>query len=131
MNVDIPGVTFPAWRGRDFIPLIELLLVVGPFALDYRWSLTGAEFAPGWRGSEALDRLSASGRDIPTLRLVELVSDGIQLVDGTVVGRDQATQEPSLVITSVRGDNWDVRAREEAVLSYVRERFGDVRDLPD
>jgi hypothetical protein len=90
-----PGVTFRAWwRGERFIPLIEVLLVLGPSALNRRWTLENAEFAPGWRGTEELHRAGRESLALPTLTLVDLVSDGVQLIDGQVTGEDVAGQRP-------------------------------------
>lgn len=126
------GVTFPAWRtdGR-FIPLIELVLAVGPWSFgSVRWSVRDSEFGTGLRGSVALAQLAQTDTAVSTLALVDLVSDGVQLVDGEVRCFRDAVEEPFIVLASVRGDSWDVYSAEQDALSAVRRCFDGVADVP-
>ena len=125
------GVTFRAWRGDAFIPLVEVLLAIGHAALDRRWSLRDTEFAPGWRGSDELTHIAAASTSVPTLKLIDLVSDGIQLVDGELIGEDENRERAPLKVRSVRGDDWDVEAEDPSVVAAIRSHFADVQDLPD
>jgi len=75
------AVTSPAWRAdNDFVPLIEVLLAVGPWTFgQVSWAVGGSEFGTGWRGSAELARKARDGRRVSTRVLVDLVSDGLQL----------------------------------------------------
>lgn len=126
------GVTFPAWRsdGR-FVPLIELVLAVGPWTFgSVRWSVRDSEFGTGWRGSAALAQLAQTDTAVSTLALVDLVSDGVQLVDGEVMCFRDSVEDPFIVLASVRGDSWDVYSVEPEVLSAVRRCFEGTADIP-
>lgn len=122
-------MTFPAWRNGSFVPLIELLQALSDVVVGVRWSLADAEFAPGWSGSEQLDVLVREGDLIPTQRLVDLVSDGVQLVDGRVDGLREGAMDVFVSLRSIRGDAWDVYA-EPHVLDLVRITFEMVEDIP-
>jgi hypothetical protein len=124
-------VTFRAWRGDTFVPLIEVLVAIGSPVLGRQWVLRHTEFAPGWRGSEELHRAGREGASLPTLTLLDLVSDGIQLVDGELIGDDPSGERPPLIVRSARGDDWDVQIDDTTVLTAIRSHFADVRDLPD
>jgi hypothetical protein len=126
------GVTFPAWRtdGR-FVPLIEVVLAVGPWTFgSVRWSVRDSEFGTGRRGSTALAQLAQTGTPVSTLALVDLVSDGVQLVDGEATCFRDSIEEPFIVLASVRGDSWDVYSTEHDVLSAVKRCFDDAADVP-
>lgn len=123
------GVAFPAWRGADFIPLIEVLVVIGSPILRRRWLLRDAEFAPGWRGSERLHRMASSGETVSSLRLLDLISDGIQLIDGPIAGVDEDGIRPIVVVRSVRGDEWDVETQDPSAIAALQEYYRAV-DLP-
>lgn len=130
MSRRLVGVTFPAWRDARFISLIEVLRavadLVGP---ETHWRLVDTEFAPGWRGSEQLDALARDGVPVATHLLIDLVADGVQLVDGSIDGFRGADADPCISLRSVRGDAWDVCA-EPDVLESVRRRFEMVEDIP-
>lgn len=66
---------------------------------------------------------------IPTATLIDLVSDGVQMIDGDLEAFGDDDSELFLVISSVRGDQWDVRAREQAVLDAFRHTFDGVVEL--
>jgi hypothetical protein len=127
----MPAITFPAWRTHDdFVPLIEVLLAVGPWTIcQVSWAVGDSEFGTGWRGSAELARLAHNGRRVSTRVLVDLVSDGVQLVDGEVSCFHDSAQEPFLVLASVRGDSWDVHSTEQGVLDVVRRCLDQVDEL--
>lgn len=124
MNGNLPGVTLPAWREGEFVPLIELMLVVGRWILGASWHLRNAEFATGWRGSSELNVMSSQVNPTPTVALVDLVSDGVQMIGGELLAFRPGEAEAFLAIRSIRGDEWDVRCADRALLYAVREVFG-------
>lgn len=124
------GVSFSAWSGERFIPLVEVLLAIGRWVLQSKWRLQNAEFATGFRGSDELNVMSSQFNAIPTLSLVDLVSDGVQMIGGDLCAFHDTEAEPFLVVRSVRGDEWDVECDDVDVLAAIREAFGDVQELP-
>lgn len=125
------GVTFRAWRDGEFIPLIEVLLVLGRWILRAEWRLRDAEFAKGWRGSDDLNLMSSHALPTPTATLVDLVSDGVQMIAGDIEAfGETGSSLPYLVVRSVRGDEWDVMCDDERVLDAVRDAFDAVVDFP-
>jgi hypothetical protein len=95
-----PGVTFPAWKDGDCVPLIELLLVVGRWVLGANWYLRNAEFATGWRGSRELNVMSGQVNPTPTIAFVDLVSDGVQMIDGELLAFRPGHHPPSAPIAT-------------------------------
>lgn len=132
MSAAMRGLTFSAWRTPDeFVPLIDLLLAVGPWTLGpVSWVVGDSEFGTGWRGSDELARLALSSTPVPTRVLVDLVSDGVQLVDGDVSCVKNSAEAPFLVLASVRGDSWDVRSTEQGVLDTVDRCFEGATAIP-
>lgn len=101
-------MTFRAWRDGEFIPLLELLLAIGPWILNAEWRFRDCEFSPGWRDSDELNVMSNQGNRVSTRTLVDLVSDGIQMIDGEMTAYMDRQATPFLSIRSVRGDEWIV-----------------------
>lgn len=132
MSLDLRGISFPAWRNdQELVPLVELMLLVGPWTLgDVSWSVLDCEFGTGRRGSARLTQLAQSGERLSTLGLVDLVSDGVQLVDGEATCFLDATGEAFLVLASIRGDSWDLLSAEPGVFDAVRRHFPDGLSLP-
>ena len=125
------GVTFRAWRNEESVPLIEVLLVLGRWILGAHWRLNDVEFAAGWRGSESLNLMSSHALPTPTVALVDLVSDGVQMIGGELQAfGGPGSGAPYLVIRSIRGDEWDIMSDDERVLEAVREVFEAVTDIP-
>ncbi len=126
------GVTFRARRAEGgSIPLVELLLAVGPWILgSVSWSVGDCEFSSGSRGSTRLAGLASSGARLSTMELVDLVADQVQLVDGDVACFEDGSDVPFLTLTSVRGDDWDVCATEQGPLDVVARTFPGCVDLP-
>jgi hypothetical protein len=131
-TVSRSGVTFPAWRAEGgSIPLVELLLAVGPWVLGpVRWSVGDCEFSSGSRGSTRLAELASSRARLSTLELVDLVADQVQLVDGEVGCFEDGSDVPFLTLTSVRGDDWDVCSTGQGPLDVMARTFPGCVDFP-
>lgn len=131
MSAELRGVTFPAWRNGEFIPLIDVLLVLGRWIVrGVGWRFSEAEFAPGWRGSDELNTMSHQVTLTPTETLIDLISDGVQLVDGRLEAFYDQFADPFLVVQSVRGDEWDVYAADQDILDVITEAFEGVSEIP-
>lgn len=103
MTAVMRGVTFPAWHadGGSF-SLVELIVAVGPWVLGRtNWSVDDCEFSSGSRGSTRLAQLASSRGRIPTLELVDLVPDQVQLIDGEVACFEKSSNVAFLRLTSV------------------------------
>lgn len=124
------GLTFNAWRGEDFIPLLELLVVVGGDGLDLRWNIEDAEFSGNWAHTGDLHQVSDAAETLTFLQLIDLVSDGVQMIEGRVIARERGSHAAIFcAIQSNRGDSWDVWGPER-LLSDIRNRFSDADRLP-
>lgn len=117
------GVTFAAWRGKDFVPLIEVLLVVGRWIRQAHWRLRNAEFATGFRSSDELNVMSSQVNLIPTSTLIDLVSDGVEMIGGDLTAFREPGEDPFLVVRSVRGDEWDIESDDPYLLRAVKDSF--------
>lgn len=124
------SVTFSAWRGDDFVPLIEVLMALGPWVLRACWRLRSCEFVPGWRGSDELNVMSNQVNPTPTAALVDLVADGVQMIGGDLYASECSQSEPFLVIRSIRGDEWEVTMQNGDALRALSDVFNGTLD-PD
>ncbi|MFH9742601.1 hypothetical protein ACH4MA_33535 [Streptomyces roseolus] len=118
------GITFPAWRGKHYVTLAELLVRLGSFGLDLTWRVELDEFVDP-RCVEMERRSAESGMD--TLTLLSLTTPFLQLIDAEVCGF--AGDELVVVLTEVDSSLWDVRAVDERVLSELRPHYPDAQDL--
>jgi len=126
------GITLATCRpDGSSVSLAELLRVVEPWTTGATsWLVGDAELSTGSRGSAELTLLAGTTERVTTSRLVELVADGVQLVDGDVSCFAGEADEPFLVLASVRGDAWDVRSDDKGLLAAVRTSFPGSADLP-
>jgi len=125
----LPGVTFSAWGKGGSIAAIEILLAVGPWIAAGEWLVRSAEFGHG-RGSAELNAMSNQVNMVSTLTLVELLSDGVQMTEGRLEAYRAGDGGRYLVVESIRGDEWDIRASDPDLLESVRRTFEGVVDLP-
>lgn len=125
MTANMRGITFPARRAKgESISLVELILAVGPWILGPKnWRIGDCEFSSGSRGSTELAQLANSQTRISTLKLVDLVADEVQLIDGEIACLENGSDVPFLALTSVRGDDWDVYSTEPGLLEVVAKVF--------
>jgi hypothetical protein len=84
----------------------------------------------GWRASAYLNTLSDQEATVSTIALFDLVSDGVQMIEGRLEARLTPEAHPFLSITAVRSDEWDVESSEDAILEAVRQAFNEVDELP-
>ncbi|MFF7816094.1 hypothetical protein ACFZCF_29840 [Streptomyces sp. NPDC007945] len=74
----LKGITFPAWQGKHYVTLAELLVRLGSFGLDLTWRVELDEI--GDPRCVEIERGSAdSGMD--TLTLLSLTTPFLQLID--------------------------------------------------
>ncbi|MCX5388764.1 hypothetical protein [Streptomyces sp. NBC_00094] len=117
------GITFPAWQGRHYVTLAELLVRLGSFGLGLRWRV---ECDEQWDLPAELERRSA-GDGMDTLMLLSLTAPDIQLIDAEACGF--AEDALVVVLTEVDSSLWDVRAVDERVLSELRGHYPGAADL--
>lgn len=117
------GITFPAWYGKHYVTLAEMLVRLGSFGLDLMWRVECEEVVPG---SVEIERRSA-GAGMDTLTLLSLTTPFLQLINAEA--RGFAGDELVVVLTEADSSWWDVRAVDERVLSELRRHYPDATDL--
>ncbi|MEU6291912.1 hypothetical protein [Streptomyces sp. NPDC046988] len=118
------GVTFPAWHGKHYVTLAELLVRLGSFGLDLTWRVEFDEIVDP-RCVEIGKRSADVGMD--TLTLLSLTTPFLQLIDAEA--RGFAGDKLVVVLTEVDSSLWDVRAVDERVLSELRHHYPGAEDL--
>ncbi|KAB1977599.1 hypothetical protein F8144_41550 [Streptomyces triticiradicis] len=118
------GITFPAWHGKHYVPLAELLVRLGSFGLDLTWRIEFDEVVDP-RCAE-MERLSAD-EGMDTLTLLSLTTPFLQLLDAEA--RGFAQDKPVVVLTEFDSSLWNVRAVDERVLSELRHHYPGAQDL--
>ncbi|MGW4302776.1 hypothetical protein ACWEHT_23860 [Streptomyces sp. NPDC004646] len=119
------GITFPAWHGKHYVTLAELLVRLGGFGLDLTWRVACDEMVDP-RCAEIERRSAATGMD--TLTLLSLTTPFLQLVDAEA--RGSAGGEPVVVLTKVDSSWWEVRSVDERVLGELRRHYPGATELP-
>ncbi|MFF4831780.1 hypothetical protein [Streptomyces sp. NPDC001315] len=118
------GITFPAWYGKHYVTLAEMLVRLGSFGLDLTWRVECDEIVDP-RCLEIERRSAGVGMD--TLTLLSLTTPFLQLIDAEA--RGFAGDELVVVLTEADSSWWDVRAVDERVLSELRCHYPDATDL--
>ncbi|MFF9501192.1 hypothetical protein [Streptomyces sp. NPDC014656] len=117
------GITFPAWQGKHYVTLAELLVRLGSFGLGLRWRV---ECDETWDLTAELEGRSVGG-GMDTSTLLSLTAPGIQLIDAEACGFVEDVLV--VVLTEVDSSFWDVKAVDERVLSELRRHYPDATDL--
>ncbi|MEW5655264.1 hypothetical protein ABGT92_07985 [Streptomyces cinereoruber] len=118
------GITFPAWHGKHYVTLAELLVRLGSFGLDLTWRVELDEIVDP-RCAEVERRSADAGMD--TLTLLSLTTPFLQLIDAEACGF--AGDDLVIVLTEFDSSLWDVRAVDERVLSELRHHYPGATDL--
>ncbi|MFI5998386.1 hypothetical protein ACIBAC_41875 [Streptomyces sp. NPDC051362] len=118
------GVTFPAWHGKHYVTLAELLVRLGSFGLDLTWRVEFDEIVDP-RCVEMRKKSADAGME--TLTLLSLTTPFLQLIDAEARGFDG--DGLAVVLTEVDSSLWDVRAVDERVLSELRRHYPGAKDL--
>ncbi|WP_235459974.1 hypothetical protein [Streptomyces olivochromogenes] len=118
------GITFPAWHGKHYVTLAELLVRLGSFGLGLTWRVEFDEIVDP-RCSEMERQSADAGMD--TLTLLSLTTPFLQLIDAEA--RGSAEDRVMVVLTEVDSSLWDVRAVDERVLSELRRHYPGATDL--
>ncbi|MGW2375927.1 MULTISPECIES: hypothetical protein [Kitasatospora] len=117
------GISFPAWQGRHYVTLAELLVRLGSSGLGLRWRV---ECEERWDLTAELERRSA-GDGMDTLTLLSLVAPGVQLVDAEA--RGFGPDGLAVVLTEFDSSLWEVRAADERVLGELRMHYPEASAL--
>lgn len=118
------GITFPAWQGKHYVTLAELLVRLGSFGLDLKWRVEFDEIVDP-RCVEMARQSADEGMD--TLTLLSLTTPFLQLIDAEA--RGFAEDRVMVVLTEVDSSLWDVRAVDERVLSELHRHYPGATDL--
>jgi hypothetical protein len=117
-------ITFPAWHGKHYVTLAELLVRLGSFGLDLTWRVEFDEIVDP-RCVEMKRRSADAGMD--TLTLLSLTTPFLQLIDAEA--RGFAEDKLVLFLTEFDSCFWDVRAVDERVLSDLRHHYPGAEGL--
>jgi hypothetical protein len=112
------GITFPAWHGKHYVTLAELLVRLGCFGLDLTWRVKFDEIVDP-RCVEMERQSADAGMD--TLTLLSLTTPFLQLIDAEA--RGFAEGRVVVVLTEFDSSLWDVRVADEGVLSELRRHY--------
>ncbi|MFJ4436698.1 hypothetical protein [Streptomyces sp. NPDC088923] len=123
-EMKMKGITFPAWHGKHYVTLAELLVRLGSFGLDLTWRVELDEIVDP-RCTEVERRSADSGMD--TLTLLSLTTPSLQLIDAEACGF--AGDDLVVVLTEFDSSLWDVRVVDERVLSELRHHYPGATDL--
>ncbi|MFF8939240.1 hypothetical protein ACF08O_31895 [Streptomyces paradoxus] len=123
-EVGMKGITFPAWHGKHYVTLAELLVRLGSFGLDLTWRVEIDEIVDP-RCLEMERRSADAGMD--TLTLLSLATPFLQLIDARAHGSDR--DRVMVVLSEMDSSLWDVRAVDERVLSELRRHYQGATDL--
>ncbi|MEU5902652.1 hypothetical protein [Streptomyces venezuelae] len=123
-KAEMYGITFPAWHGKHYVTLAELLVRLGSYGLDLTWRIEFDEIVDP-RCVEVKRRSADTGMD--TLTLLSLTTPFLQLIDAEA--RGFAGDKLVLVLTEFDSSSWDVRADDERVLSELRHHYPGAKDL--
>ncbi|MDU0299849.1 hypothetical protein [Streptomyces sp. PAL114] len=123
-EAEMKGITFPAWHGKHYVTLAELLVRLGSFGLDLTWRVEFDEIVDP-RCVEMERRSLDAGMD--TLTLLSLTTPFLQLIDAEA--RGFAGDELVLVLTEFDSSLWGVRAVDERVLSELRHHYAGAKDF--
>ncbi|GAA3499887.1 hypothetical protein GCM10019016_069920 [Streptomyces prasinosporus] len=118
------GITFPAWRGKHYVTLAELLVRLGSFGLDLTWRVEFDEIVDP-RCVEMGRRSAGAGMDM--LTLLSLTTPFLQLINAEA--RGFAKDKLVLVLTEFDSSLWDVRAVDERILSELRHHYPGAKEL--
>ncbi|MEV3969454.1 hypothetical protein AB0K68_15085 [Streptomyces sp. NPDC050698] len=118
------GITFPAWHGKHYVTLAELLVRLGSFGLGLKWRVEFDEIVDP-RCVELERRSAGAGMD--TLTLLSLTTPFLQLIDAEA--RGFAEDRVVVVLTEADSSSWDVKAVDERVLSELRRHYPSATDL--
>lgn len=112
------GITFPAWHGKHYVTLAELIVRLGSFGLDLTWRVELDEIVDP-RCVEIERRSAGGGMD--TLTLLSLTTPFLQLIDAEA--RGFAEDRLVVVLTEFDSSSWDVRAVDEGILNQLRHHY--------
>jgi len=113
-------ITFKAWVGSRYISIAEILLLIGRFLLDAKWTLLLDELAPGPQ-AKVLESIRMT-KPITTFELLHLTTPYVQIIDGRLSADDKAG-ECIITIEAVDGSDWDIETASEAILNELKRHF--------
>lgn len=118
----MPMIEISAWRGKHYIGIAELLLVLGRYIKDLRWRLRVVEAGLG--PQEDLLEAWDPAVDMSTYDLLHLVTPRAQLIDGEVEGfMPDESRYPVLILRAVDSTSWDVQSSIQEVLEVIKTEY--------
>jgi hypothetical protein len=111
------------------VDLIDILRLLGPSAENAEWRM-GALEAAGGAAADELHQLADTGVRVPGRTLLQLATEGTQVIDGVFTGYRTGDNDPWVIIRAIDSSAFDVQTEDTEVLARMRERFRNVAELP-
>jgi len=108
--------------------LKDILDALGDRPAGWTWEVQDLECTG--HSADELHHIGDTQRRIDDDRLLELVSDLLQTINGTFIGRAKS-EEPSVVIRAVDSSYFDVQSDDVALLRRLQDRFVQVSEIDD
>lgn len=131
---DMPGITFDAFDGDAPIGIGQVFGLLPTRARSFTWRASSwFEAVP----SPAMEHLVAvvhgladEEAEIPLDVLAQFLASDVQVIDGELRGFDDGTNQLDFIIRSVRGDEWDIEARNPEELDRIGAQIRSWRPHP-
>lgn len=127
----LPGITFEA--GNYGLRAVFTLLPKRVWTLEWR-AIPNFEVgsAPGREDvAQAVYRCADSGAGLRGDLLRHLVEADLQVIDGELAGYTEGPQAPDIILRSIRGDGWDIEARNPEELAAIASQIPSAHPHPD
>ncbi len=119
------------FRGDREVTLAMVLRALGASAVaTSRWTISDAECAGQPAAADEVHRYALQAEAVSGVRLLALADEGVQLINGLLLGRAIGDKEPWVVIRAVRSSDWDIEAADE-ILNLAQGFFPEASPLPD
>lgn len=119
----MPGITFDAFDEDAPIGIGRVFGLLPARAQQLTWQASSRLEAVPSPTTEHLvavvHGLADEHAEIPSDVLAQLVAADLQVIDGELRGLDDRTNQIDFIIRSVRGDEWDIEARNPQELDLI------------
>lgn len=127
------GISFKNTRrdGPDIelAEIIELLRPMLPAGLTWRLDIEDAASTSERGAAELLFDDVEMTLEMPLTQLLEATAE-VQIIDGSVLGRQAGEQADTIVIEAVDSTFWNIYATDSRVLQELFATFPDAKKIP-
>jgi hypothetical protein len=129
----VDGISFKNTRrdGPDIelAEIIELLRPMLPAGLTWRLDIEDAASTSERGAAELLFDDVEMTLEMPLTQLLEATAE-VQIIDGSVLGRQAGEQADTIVIEAVDSTFWNIYATDSRVLQELFATFPDAKKIP-